>query len=60
MTHEEYAKSRVVAELYRRQRRENERLRAALGQMTEERATFDREDREAFALVKMNRARLGI
>ena len=58
MSPQEFANCRVVAEIYRKQRRENERLKAALGIRTEEAKQFDQENEDVFALVHQNRARL--
>ena len=58
MSPEEVANCRVVAEIYRRQRRENERLKKLLGIQTEASRTFAEEDEAVFALVRMNRARV--
>lgn len=58
MSPQEFANCRVVAEIYRKQRRENERLKAALGIRTEEAKQFDQENEDVFALVRQNRARL--
>lgn len=58
MSPEEFANCRVVAEIYRRQRRENERLKKALGIRLEADRKFSEEDEAVFALVRMNRARL--
>ena len=58
MSPEEFANCRVVAEIYRRQRRENERLKKALGIRTEADRKFSEEDEAVFALVRMNRERL--
>ena len=58
MSPQEFASCRVVAEIYRKQRRENERLKAALGIRTEEAKQFDQENEDVFALVRQNRARL--
>ena len=49
---------RAVADMARRARRENDRLREQLGQQTEARREFDRQDQEAFALVRFNLARI--
>ena len=58
MNVQEYGNYRVVAEMARRARRENDRLREQLGQQTEARREFDRQDQEAFDLVRFNLARL--
>lgn len=58
MSPQEFANCRIVAEIYRRQRRENERLKTALGIRTEEAKQFDLENEDVFALVRKNRARL--
>ena len=58
MSPEEFANFRVVAEIYRRQRRENERLKKMLGIRIEADRKFAEEDEAVFALVRMNRARL--
>lgn len=49
---EQYA---VIAECYRRCRRENDRLREILKIVSPEIMRFDREDQEVFSLVKKNR-----
>ena len=59
MNVQEYGNYRAVAEMARRARRENDRLREKLGEVTEERREFDRQDREALALVRQNRRRMG-
>ena len=58
MNVQEYVNYRAVAEMARRARRENDRLREQLGQQTEARREFDRQDQEAFDLVRFNLARL--
>lgn len=58
MSPEEFANCRVVAEIYRRQRRENERLKQALGIRIEADRVFAAQDEDVFALVRKNRARL--
>lgn len=58
MSPQEFANCRVVAEIYRRQRRENERLKAALGIRQKADEEFDRENEDVFALVRSNRKRL--
>ena len=58
MSPEEFANCRVVAEIYRRQRRENERLKKALGIRTEADRKFSEEDEAVFAMVHQNRARI--
>lgn len=55
---EEICNYRAVADMARRARRENTRLREQLGQQTEARREFDRQDQEDFFLVRFNRARL--
>lgn len=57
MSPQEFANCRVVAEIYRRQRRENERLKAELGIRQQADREFDRENEDVFALVWMNRKR---
>lgn len=57
MSPQELADCRVFAEIYRRQRRENERLKAALGIRTEEAKQFDLENEDVFALVRQNYVR---
>ena len=46
---------RVVADMARRARRENDLLREQLGKQTEATRTFDRQDREAVMLVSRHR-----
>ena len=58
MNVQEYGNYRAVAEMARSARRENDRLREQLGQQTEARREFDRQDQEAFDLVRFNLARL--
>lgn len=58
MSPEEFANCRVVAEIYRRQRRENERLKKLLGIQTEADRKFSEQDEAVFALVRHNRERL--
>lgn len=58
MSPQEFANCRIVAEIYRRQRRENERLKEALGIRKKENQQFDRENEDVFALVRFNRQRL--
>lgn len=58
MNVQEYGNYRAVAEMARRARRENDRLREQLGQQTEASREFDRQDQEAFDLVRFNLARL--
>ena len=47
MNVQEYGNYRAVAEMARRARRENDRLREQLGQQTEARREQDRQDQEA-------------
>lgn len=47
----------VMAEMHRRCRRENDRLREHLGLRTEAAREFARQDAEVFALVRQNRQR---
>lgn len=47
----------VMAEMHRRCRRENDRLREQLGLRTEAAREFARQDAEVFALVRQNRQR---
>ena len=58
MNVQEYGNYRAVAEMARRASRENDRLREQLGQQTEARREFDRQDQEASDLVRFNLARL--
>ena len=58
MNVQEYGNYRAVAEMARRARRENTRLREQLGEQTEASREFDRQDQEDFFLVRFNRARL--
>lgn len=57
MNAQEFANCRALAEIYRRSRRENDRLKEALGQQTEASRQFDRENEDVFALVRANRQR---
>lgn len=57
MSPQEFESCRVVAGIYRKQRREIERLKAALGMRQQEEQQFDRENEDVFALVRMNRQR---
>lgn len=57
MNQEELVKLRTVTEIARRTRRENDRLREALGQYTKAEQKFDRENVELFAVVHKNHRR---
>lgn len=57
MTTNDIAQLRTLSEIARRLRRENERLREALGQATEAQRKFDEESEELFRLVEENRKR---
>lgn len=50
----EVAQLRTMAEMNRRLRRENDRLRESLGMETEERKAFDDENVELFDVVHRN------
>lgn len=52
----EVAQLRTMAEMNRRLRRENDRLRESLGMETEERKAFDDENVELFDVVHRNHA----
>lgn len=58
MSAEEVAKYRVMADLYRRQRRKIEKLEQALRIQTEADKLFDQENEDVFGLVRTNRIRL--
>lgn len=58
MNAHEYAQFRAAAELYRRCKRENEKLRDRLALETEASRVFDQQDQDVFNLVHMNRARM--
>lgn len=53
----EVAQLRTMAEMNRRLRRENERLRESLGMETKERKAFDDENVELFDVVHKNHDR---
>ena len=53
----EVAQLRTMAEMNRRLRRENDRLRESLGMETEERKAFDDENVELFDVVHKNHDR---
>ncbi len=53
----ELAKFRAVSEIAKNYRRQNERLREALGQQTQEMKQFDAENVELFAVVHRNHRR---
>ncbi len=53
----ELAKFRAVSEIARNYRRQNNMLREALGQQTQERKQFDAENVELFAVVHRNHRR---
>lgn len=53
----EVAQLRTMAEMNRRLRRENDRLRESLGMETKERKTFDDENAELFDVVHKNHDR---
>lgn len=57
MTKEEYYKSQICAQVYRATVRENHRLRQVIAGTDPESQRQRKEDGEAFALVKQNRAR---
>lgn len=48
---------RTLAEISRKLRRENERLREQLGQLTESQRKFDAETEELFRMIEKNRKR---
>lgn len=52
----EVAQLRTMAEIFRRLREENVKLRESLGVETEERKTFDNENMELFDVVHRNHA----
>lgn len=52
MTQEEYEKAKLYAQVYRAQVRENHLLRQKLAGTDPESLAMDRQDREAFALVR--------
>lgn len=53
----ELAKFRAVSEIARACRRQNEQLRQALGQYTQEQKKFDQENEALFSLVHENHRR---
>lgn len=53
----EIEKLRTLAEISRKLRRENERLREQLGQLTESQRKFDAETEELFRMIEKNRKR---
>ena len=57
MDQNELAKFRATSEIARNYRRQNERLREALGQYTESQRKFDEENVELFAVVHKNHRR---
>lgn len=57
MDQNELAKFRATSEIARNYRRQNERLREALGQYTESQRKFDEENVELFAVVNKNHRR---
>ena len=57
MDQNELAKFRATSEIARNYRRQNERLREALGQYTESQRKFDNENVELFAVVHKNHRR---
>lgn len=50
----------VIAECYRKSRREIDRLKEELGKQTQASKEFDMEDQAVFSLVRKNRQRLQI
>lgn len=50
----------VIAECYRKSRREIDKLKEALGKQSEASREFDRENQDVFDLVKKNRQRIAI
>lgn len=58
MNPNDFANYRALAEVCRRVRRENDRLKQLLGVHTQSEREFDRENEDVFALVRMNRARM--
>lgn len=57
MTPNETTQLRTMAEMFRRLRLENSRLRESLGMETKERKAFDDENVELFAVVHKNHDR---
>lgn len=57
MTPNETTQLRTMAEMNRRLRRENDRLRESLGMETQESKAFDDENVELFAVVHKNHDR---
>lgn len=53
----EIEKLRALTEISRKLRRENERLREQLGQITEAQKKFDEESEELFRFIEQNRKR---
>lgn len=58
MNQNDFANYRALAEVCRRVRRENDRLKEMLGVQTQSAREFDAENEDVFALVRMNRARM--
>lgn len=58
MNANDFANYRALAEVCRRCRRENDRLKQMLGMQTQSSREFDRENEDVFALVRMNRERM--
>lgn len=58
MNPNDFTNYRALAEVCRRVRRENDRLKQMLGVHTQSEREFDRENEDVFALVRMNRARM--
>lgn len=56
MTPNETTQLRTMAEIFRRLREENVKLRESLGMETEESKAFDDENAELFAVVHRNHA----
>lgn len=57
MTPDEISQLRTVSEIARACRRQNEQLRQALGQYTQEQKKFDQENEALFSLVHENHRR---
>lgn len=57
MTQDEMAKLRATSEIAKNYRRQNERLREALGQYTQSLRSFDSDNKELFEVVHKNHRR---
>ena len=58
MNQNDFSDYRALAEVCRRVRRANDRLKELLGVQTQSAREFDSENEDVFALVRMNRARM--